>query len=418
MLSLFQLLAGLIVITAAFAWINHRFVHLPANIGVLVMGLGASLLLIGVGLLFPDAHIYGPLAASLQQIDFYDVLMHGILAFLLFAGAIQVDLGRLRNRALGVAVLATVGVVVSTAIVAIGTWWMARLFGFELSFGWALVFGALIAPTDPVAVLSTLKTVDVPQNLRTDMSGETLFNDGVAIVLFAIAVDAVSGSGDTGLVRISELLLWEAAGGGLFGLTTGYIGYRALRSIDDFAIEVMISLALVMGTYAAADAMHMSGPLAVVVAGVLIGNRGAAHAMSETTKRYLFGFWTLTDEILNSVLFLLIGLEVLVLAFESSQWLMGLAAVPLALIGRFAAVGGAATLLGRWVPFAKGTIPVLTWGGVRGGISVALALSLPGGSHRPIILAATYSVVIFSVVVQGLTLGYVIRKTALPDNGK
>ncbi|MCS0493997.1 sodium:proton antiporter [Ancylobacter sp. MQZ15Z-1] len=417
MLSLFELVAGLLTATATFAWLNHQFLRLPANIGLLVMGLGASLALIGIEVLFTDTHIYATLADSLRQIDFYEAVMNGMLAFLLFAGALHVDLDRLRRRAAVVGALATLGVALSTLIIATGLWFGTQLAGVHFAFSWALVFGALIAPTDPVAVLSTLRSVDVPEKLKTDMSGEALFNDGIAVVLFTITLQMATGSGDDfDVSHVLRLIVVEAGGGAVLGLVTGFIAYRAMRALDDYSIEVMISLALVTATYALANAMHMSGPIAVVVAGVLIGNRGASHGMSDTTKRYVFGFWTLVDDILNAVLFLLIGLEVLVLRFDPSFAWVGLLAVPLVVVARFLAVAGSVTLLARWQSFARGTIPVLTWGGVRGGISVALALSLTGTDARAPILAATYAVVLFTIIVQGLTLDRVVRRTALRES--
>ncbi|WP_345932258.1 sodium:proton antiporter (plasmid) [Tistrella bauzanensis] len=411
-MSLFELMASLLTITAGFAWINHRLIGLPENIGLLLMGLGASLILIAIELLFPTTTIYRSVSAMIGQIDFYEAVMHGMLAFLLFAGALHVDLDRLRRRAPAIGVLATVGVLISMAIVATGLWGAGQVLSLPLAFNWCLVFGALIAPTDPVAVLTTLKTVDVPQSLETDMSGEALFNDGVGVVLFTIAVQLAAGGGDMGLVEGLDLLVVEAGGGALLGLATGYVAFVAMQTIDDYPIEVMISLALVTGTYAVADRLGMSGPISVVVAGLLIGNHGAAHAMSDTTKRYVFGFWTLIDEILNAVLFLFIGLEVLVLNFDPDFGWIALIAVPLVLAARAVAVAAPVAVLDRWQPFARGAVPVLIWGGVRGGISVALALSLPDSPARPLILAATYAVVLFTVVVQGLTVARVARRMA------
>ncbi|WP_188579694.1 sodium:proton antiporter (plasmid) [Tistrella bauzanensis] len=411
-MSLFELMASLLTITAGFAWINHRLIGLPENIGLLLMGLGASLILIAIELLFPATTIYRSVSAMIGQIDFYEAVMHGMLAFLLFAGALHVDLDRLRWRAPAIGVLATVGVLISMAIVATGLWGAGQVLSLPLAFSWCLVFGALIAPTDPVAVLTTLKMVDVPQSLETDMSGEALFNDGVGVVLFTIAVQLAAGGGDMGLIEGLDLLVVEAGGGALLGVATGYVAFVAMQTIDDYPIEVMISLALVTGTYAVADRLGMSGPISVVVAGLLIGNHGAAHAMSDTTKRYVFGFWTLIDEILNAVLFLFIGLEVLVLNFDPDFGWIALIAVPLVLAARAVAVAAPVAVLDRWQPFARGAVPVLIWGGVRGGISVALALSLPDSPARPLILAATYAVVLFTVVVQGLTVARVARRMA------
>ncbi|WP_349262441.1 sodium:proton antiporter [Geminicoccus sp.] len=414
MLSLFDLVAILLVLTALFGWLNQHIIRLPHTIGLLVMGLVASLVLIGVELAFPEEIFYDELTALLRQIDFRAAVLDSMLAFLLFAGALHVDIGSLRNRAWAVGTMATVGVVISTATVGIGFWLAAGLLGLPMPLAWALVFGALISPTDPVAVLSTLKEVRVPQTLETDMAGESLFNDGVGVVIFTVLVTLASAADGGGIefdmLRVAELFFVEALGGAVLGLATGYLAYRALRAIDDYPVEVLISLALVTGTYALAAKLHMSGPIAVVVAGLLIGNRGPHDALSDLTQRYLFGFWTLIDEILNSMLFLLIGLEVLVLGFDVSfLWLL-VTAVPLVLVGRLLAVTLPILVLTRWLPFVRGTIPVLTWGGLRGGISVALALSLPDMAEKPLILAATYTVVVFTIVVQGLSLRPLVER--------
>lgn len=410
--------AVVLVLTASFAWLNLRFLGLPANIALLIMGLAAALLLIGVELLFPGSRAYGAFAGLVRQIDFYEAVMNGMLGFLLFAGALHVDLDQLRDRAAAVGLLATLGVLISMLVVAGGFWAAARLLGLPLGFAWCLVFGALIAPTDPVAVLSTLKHVQVPASLRTDMSGEALFNDGIGVVLFTIAIHAATLEHDGfGPALVGRLLLLEAGGGALLGLTSGFVAYRAMQAIDDYGIEVLISIALVTGTYAAALRLHVSGPIAVVVAGVLMGNRGASRAMSDLTRRYVFGFWTLVDQILNATLFLLIGLEVLVVGFLSMATWLGLAAVPLVVVARLLAVAIPVGMLSRWTRFERGTVASLTWGGIRGGISIALALSIPEGPGRAPILAATYAVVLFTVLVQGLTFERVARWTAAAQGG-
>lgn len=413
LLSLLQVVAILLTITAVFAWANFKFLKLPNTIGLLVMGLLASLVLIGLEFAFPQVPLFHQLTDIVQRIDFSQALLDGMLAFLLFAGALHVDFSELRDRSWAIGCMATLGVVISTALIAIAVWEASRLLGTPLPFIWALVFGALISPTDPVAVISTLKNVAVPKTLETDMAGESLFNDGVGVVLFTILLAAALGSQDAAglsVTHIGKLFFIEALGGAALGLVTGYVAYRAMRQIDDYGIEVLISLALVTGSYALASSLHLSGPIAVVVAGLLTGNRGTSHAMSETTRRYLYAFWTLVDEILNSVLFLLIGLEVLVLQFDLNHLWLAAAAIPISLIARLVAVTAPVLALGRVVPFVRGTIPVLTWGGIRGGISVALALSLPAVPERPVILAATYAVAIFSIVVQGLTLSSMAKK--------
>ena len=410
-MAIFELIAVLLVLTSAFAWVNHRYIRLPQSIGLLLFGLVASVLLLGLELWFTDVVLYRELTTLVRQVHFKEAVLQGMLGFLLFAGALNVDASRLRSRAYSVSLMATGGVLISTAAVGYGAWWLARIFGADLPFAWALVFGALISPTDPIAVLSTLKEVRVPEELETDMAGESLFNDGVGVVAFTIVVAIASAGqgGDVGVSEVAELFFHEALGGAILGFVSGFVAYRGIRAIDDFPVEILISLALVTSTYALATRLHMSGPISVVVAGLVFGSRGPQYAMSELTKRHLFAFWSVIDEILNSVLFLLIGLEVVVLRFDSSfAWLMALA-IPLVLAARSVAVGIPVLALQRWHPFARGTVPVLIWGGLRGGISVALALSIPETGSKDLILAMTYTVVLFTIVVQGLSLRLVVR---------
>jgi CPA1 family monovalent cation:H+ antiporter len=410
--SVFEIIAGLLTLTALFAWLNHRWLRLPNNVGLLLMGLLASLVLVALEVLLPDTALFGGLHTVIEGIDFPATLLNGMLAFLLFAGALQIDLTVLRDRAWTVGAMATVGVIISTLIVAVLFSLVAQLLSLQLPFAWALVFGALISPTDPVAVLGMLKQAKVAKTLEMDMAGESLFNDGIGVVLFTILLSAALGASGEGIdfVEIGRLFFVEALGGCLLGLVTGYLAYRAMRAIDDYPIEILISLALVTGTYALAQRLHISGPIAVVVAGVLIGNRGAVYAMSETTQQHMFAFWSLVDEILNSVLFLAIGLEVLVVQFEPSLAPMAIAAVPIVLAARWIAVSLAVTALSVRTRFVKGTIPILTWGGIRGGISIALALSIPTVAEKPVILAATYLVVLFTILVQGLSFSMVVKK--------
>ncbi|WP_210208409.1 cation:proton antiporter [Rhodoplanes roseus] len=421
MLSTIEIAALLVVLTAALGWINHVAIGLPHTIGLLLMGLAASLILVGVEVAVPDIHVYEDLGGLLRRIDFKETVLNGFLAFLLFAGALHVDVSLLRRRAWAVGSIATVGVLISTAVVGFGLWLVAGLLGLAIPLAWALVFGALISPTDPVAVLSTLKSVKVPETLELDMSGESLFNDGVGVVVFTVVVAVAAGTGETGAaepLHIARLFFVEALGGAVLGLCTGWVAYRAMRRIDNYPLETLISIALAIGTYVAAARLHTSGPIAVVVSGILIGNRGPNDAMSELTERYVFGFWQLVDEILNSILFLLIGLEVLVLGFTRDLVPLALAAIPLALLARFVAVGGPVLALRHRQHFVAGTVPVLTWGGLRGGISIALALSLPDVPEKPALLAATYAVVVFTIVVQGLTLRAVVRRAVAPGGAE
>ncbi|TXN33540.1 sodium:proton antiporter [Methylobacterium sp. WL19] len=421
MISIFDLAAALLTLSALFGWINRRFVHMPHGIGLLVMGLVASLLLVLLDVAFPEQHLYEALTGALRQIDFTAVVMNGMLAFLLFAGAMTLDLGALRDRAWPVATLALVGTVISTAVVGGAFWGAAQAIGLPVTLPWALVFGSLISPTDPVAVLATLKNVKVPLALEIEMQGEALFNDGVGIVLFTVLLGFAAGVGGeaSGAAGIVRLLVQEAGGGLLLGVVTGYAAYRAMRTIDDFPVEVLITLALVTGTYALAQKLHVSGPLAVVAAGLLVGDRAPRDAMSERTQGYVSSLWTLIDEVLNSVLFLLIGLEVLVLRFRADTLVLAAAAVPIVLVARLLAVS-APLLAFRWGGnLSAKNVPFLTWAGVRGGISVALALSIPESEAKPIILAATYAVVLFTIIVQGSTLGMVARRTvAKPTPGE
>lgn len=415
MLSIFELSAVLLTLSALLGWINHKYLPMPHTIGLLVMSVAASLILVIIDAAVPERHLFDALTNALLQIDFSTVVMDGMLAFLLFAGSLHVDLGKLRERAAPVAILATFGTVVSTFIVGAGFWLTAKLLGQPLPMAWALVFGALISPTDPVAVLATLKNVKVPSSLEVEMQGESLFNDGVGIVVFTVML--LFATGDTGerttVSAISELLVVEAGGGILLGVLTGFIAYWAMRLIDDYAVEVLISLALVTATYAIAQRLHVSGPLAVVAAGLLIGYHAPRKAMSDRTQTYVFGLWTLIDEILNSVLFLLIGLEVLVLKFDVKAMVIAAITIPVVLFARLAAVGVPALVSWSGELMSTRNVPFLTWAGIRGGISVALALSVPDSPSKSVILAATYAVVLFSIIVQGSTLGILARKTIL-----
>ena len=415
MFSLLDLAAMLLILSALFGWLNHKYAPLPYTIGLLVMSVVTSLVLVAIDVVFPEQHLFEPLTTALLQIDFSSVVMDGMLGFLLFAGALHVDLGKLRSRAFPVLLLAGLGTVISTFVVGAGLWAAAGAIGFPLPFAWALVFGALISPTDPVAVLSTLKNVNVPAALEVEMQGESLFNDGIGIVLFTVLLRFAIGGGaeETGPWAIGELLLVEAGGGLLLGIATGYVAYHGMRLIDDYPIEVLITLALVTGTYALAHRLHVSGPLSVVAAGLLIGDKGPRFAMSDRTQTYVFGLWTLIDEILNSVLFLLIGLEVLVLRFEPLALVLAALAVPVVLLARLIAVTMPPLVFPRSELMSFRNIPFMTWAGVRGGISVALALAVPDSDAKPGILAATYAVVLFSIIVQGSTLGAVARRTVV-----
>jgi CPA1 family monovalent cation:H+ antiporter len=422
MLSIFEISALLFLLSALFGWLNLKVFKLPHTIGLLIMALGSSLVLLAVHAVLPNLGITERLSSAISQIDFHSTIMDGMLAFLLFAGALHVDFNLLRGQKWAIGLLATVGVLISMTVIAFGFYGLARLFGLELPIAWAFVLGALISPTDPVAVLGLLKTVKVPEAIKAKIAGEALFNDGVAVVafsvalVFAVTVQERSISGDEfDLWAIAVELVYQVVGGGALGLIGGFIAYRGMAMIDDRTVEILISLAACVATYAIAHRLHMSGPIAVVAAGLLIGNRGAAIAMSENVRDYLFAFWEVVDEILNSVLFLLIGLEVLIFSFDLSAGMLALASIPLALAARFISVYLPIKFLSLRQSFPSGSISVLTWGGLRGGVSVALALSLPDSEFKPALLAAAYAVVVFTIIVQGLTIQRVISRTVLEN---
>ncbi|MEP1444422.1 MAG: sodium:proton antiporter [Hyphomicrobiales bacterium] len=413
MLTLFEIIALILSISAVLSWVNSTFVKLPHTIGLLVMALATSFFLILLEALFPDLGLTDAVQSAIGQIDFFETVMNGMLAFLLFAGALHVNLNLMREQKWPIGLMATFGVVLSTFIVGTLFWLLAHLFGVPITYAWALVFGALISPTDPVAVLSLLKSISIPDSLEAKIAGESLFNDGVGVVVFTIIVAVAVGAdgGNLDALHIAELFFVEAVGGAVLGMLVGYVVYRMMAAIDHDMVEILLTLGLVAGVYAVCLRLHLSGPIAVVVAGLFIGNRGAERAMSDDTREALFDFWEMIDEILNSVLFLLIGLEVLVISIDPSFAWIAVLSIPIVLFARLAAVSLPILTLSLGFAFSKGVIPVLTWGGVRGGISVALALSLPAVGAKPLIMTATYAVVIFSIVVQGLTIKEVVRRT-------
>lgn len=406
-MTVFQIIAILISLTAIFSYLNYCYFKLPATIGVMLIALLVSLTLITAGHFAP--WIRESAARFLTQVEFGNALMEGMLCFLLFAGALHIDLNDLADHRGVITTLAVAGVVISMFV--FGTLIHCALgwLGFELSYVWCLLFGALISPTDPVAVIGILKDAKVPRALAVQIAGESLFNDGIGVVAFLVLGGIAVAGQDASAGRIGILLFEEAVGGAVFGFVMGLITYRLLKSVDNYRVEVMLTLALVMGGYALASAIHVSGPIAVVVAGLFIGNHGRRFAMSDTTRQNLDAFWALIDEILNALLFVLIGLEILVLAFTRNLFFAGLLAIPAILLARWVSVVAPVTVIRRWREFTPGAVTILTWGGLRGGISIALALALPASTMSRSRLAVTYIVVIFSILVQGLTLERVVR---------
>jgi len=408
-MKLFNILAILITLSAGFSYLNHRFIRLPTTIGLMIIALLVSL---GLAVIGPFA--FG-LKADAQQllasVDFDETLLHGMLSFLLFAGALHVNLSNLARQKWIIGLLATFGVLGSTMIIGFISLWVLSLLGIDIPLIYCLLFGALISPTDPIAVLGILKKVGVPESLETKITGESLFNDGVAVVVFLIFLKIATGTHEITAALVLGLFVKEALGGVVFGLLIGWIAYWMLKSIDNYQVEVLITLALVTGGFALADELHISGPIAIVVAGLLIGNHGRLLAMSDTVRRHLDTFWELVDEVLNAVLFVLLGLEVLVLTFTREYFIAGVLLIPLLLMARFISVGGPVLIMRLFRSFSPHVVKILTWGGLRGGISVALALSLPPGEYREVILAITYMIVVFSIIVQGLTIGRLVRKS-------
>ena len=410
--TIFNLVALLITLAAVFGYINHRWIKFPHTIGLVVVALAASIVVLLADALFPVLGLRAVVRQTLTDIDFEDTLMKGVLSFLLFAGALHVDLDSLIKRRWAISVLATVGIVTSTLIVGGTMFYGFGLFGFDVPFVYCLVFGSLISPTDPVAVLGILKEIDVPETLEAKIAGESLFNDGVGVVLFSVLVSIAAGSAEHGALDaagVAELFVVEAVGGVVLGLAAGYSAYRAMKTINQHTLEVLITLSLVMATYGIALQLHVSGPLAMVVAGLFIGNHGKRFAMSDATREHMETFWSLVDEVLNSLLFVAIGFEVVAVAVTGQSVGVALLAIPVVLFARWVSVATPMTLLALRQEFTRGAISVLTWGGLRGGISVALALSLPMSPVKPVLLSTTYAVVIFSIVVQGLTIGRVVR---------
>jgi len=414
MVELFHSFSALIAVSALFAYLNHRYLKLPLTIGIMLISLVVSLMLVFIGTQTPAVSAWAE--KTIVEFEFSNVLMEILLSFLLFAGALHIDTKTLAKEKYPILIFATLGVTLSTFIVGGLMYFVVPLFGFEVSFINCLLFGALISPTDPIAVLAILKQAAVPKQLEVKIAGESLFNDGVAVVVFlSIFQMADKGVANITTGDIGMLFLTEAVGGALFGLALGYLGYLLIKSIDNYAVEVLITLAMVMGGYSLAMMLHISGPLAVVVAGLMLGDRGRKDAMSRTTEEYIDKFWEMVDEVLNAILFLLIGLEILVISFESSYILVGIAAIFVTLAARLTAVGAPISLMKLKREFIPNTIGILTWGGLRGGISVALALTLTEQMDRDLWVAVTYVVVIFSIVAQGLTIGKLVKRLKLSN---
>ena len=408
-MKLFHILSVLVTLSAVFSYLNYRYLKLPTVIGLMLIAMLASLALQFLGPL--SSNFEQQVASLLQTVDFDETLLHGMLSFLLFAGALHVNLADLAKQRWVIAVLATTSVLGATFMIGYISYWVFAWLGLNVPFIYCLLFGSLISPTDPIAVLGIIKSAGAPKTLETKITGESLFNDGVAVVVFLVLLGIATGDGDVSAWSIAGLFLQEAVGGVVYGFAIGALAYWMLKQVNNYSVEVLITLALTTGGYALAEVLHLSAPIAIVVAGLFIGNHGRMFAMSDKTREHLDTFWELVDEILNAVLFVLMGMEVLVLTYQQEYLFAGLLAIPIALLARLISVGLPIGLMRSSRQFSPMVVTILTWGGLRGGISVALALSLPSGPVRDTLVTVTYVVVIFSILVQGLTVGKLIRRT-------
>ncbi|MFT5119957.1 MAG: CPA1 family monovalent cation:H+ antiporter [Psychrobacter glaciei] len=407
-LTILEISAIFLSITALLTYVNHRFIGLPTTIGVMVISILLSIAAIFLGFLGFDQLIDYEVSL-LEQLDFTEVLLDGMLSMLLFAAALHVNISDLKRYKLPIGILAGIGTIVSSLLIATALYFMLPLFDFGLPFLWCLLFGALISPTDPIAVMGILASAGAPKSIETVIAGESLFNDGIGVVIFVLLLGILS-SGDIPTANyVAHTLAVEAGGGVVFGLVLGAILYYLLKSIDSYQEEVLLTLAGVIGGYALASHWHLSGPLAMVMMGLMVGNRGRELAMSDKTRHYIDLFWELIDEILNAILFVLIGLEVVIIAYSGNLFIAGGLTIIIALLARLIVVGMTTKTFSRQLNLPAGAWKVLTWGGLRGGISVALVLQLPIGTERDILLALTYAVVIFSILVQGLSVGKVAK---------
>ncbi len=400
-MNIFEISSILVSVSAFLMYVNFKFLKFPMTIGLMLLSLVLSLFIFLTSSLIPNIQLLA--LSMLASIDFNATLMGGMLSFLLFAGALHVDLNDLLDQKLIISILATLGVIFSTFLVGTITYYLLGLFSIQIDYIYCLLFGSLISPTDPIAVLGILKETNAPKSLETTIAGESLFNDGVGVVVFAVILSLATGVAEISFSKISFLFFEEAVGGIVFGLFFGYLFFKLLKSVDNYSLEIMLTLALVMGGYSLASYLHLSGPLAMVVAGLFIGNHGKMLAMSETTHKQLFSFWELIDEFLNALLFVLIGFEVLIIYFNFNYLITGALLIPLILLVRFIGISIPLKMLGSKSNLSKGSGAVMTWCGLRGGISIALALSLPDSPERSLIIAITYIVVAFSILVQGLT---------------
>ena len=408
-MATYHIISVLIFLTAVFAYVNDRWIKWPPTIGIMVISLLSSILIAITGNLIPG--ISSKVLLLVSNINFEQVLMKIMLSFLLFAGSLHIDAGKLKMEFWPVILMATVGTFISTFLVSIMSYYLFQLFDLQIPYIYCLLFGALISPTDPIAVMGILKQAGIPKTLEMKIAGESLFSDGVGVVLFLTIFEiAVNGTAKFSIGSTAFLFLKEAGGGLLFGAMLGYLAHFLIKSIDNYRVEVLITLTVVMCGYSVADHFHLSGPLAIIIAGIIMGTKGKREGMSELSRDYLGKFWDLTDEIFNAILFLLIGLEMLIIKINPTIMIIGCIMIAVVLLARLLCVAIPVMFLRIWIKFENNAILMLTWGGLRGGLSVAMALSIPEAMHRDEFVLITYIIVVFSIIVQGLTIGKLARK--------
>lgn len=412
----YQIFVFIICLAAIFSYVNHRFIKWTPTIGIMALSIACSVLLIVTARFLPEQS--AAFTNVIKSIDFHSLLMDSMLSFLLFAGSIHIDAKSLKKERLPILTLATVGVLISTFLIGSLLYLIFILFHVNVTYIYCLLFAALISPTDPIAVLAILKKSGIQKSLELKIAGESLFNDGVAVVVFLTILEvAQTGFDNLSVMDITTLFLREAGGGLLLGFLIGYAGFYTIRSIDQYEVEVLITVAIVMGGYLLASKVHVSGPLAMVVAGIVIGTEGRESGISDITTDYLNKFWELVDNALNALLFMLVGFEMLIIKFDNTILIIGMITTLLVLLARWVSVALPVALLRFKVTFEKNAIAILTWGGLRGGLSVALALSLPADMHRDLFVPITYMIVIFSIIVQGLTIGKLYTKLSAKQRG-
>jgi len=408
-MATYQILSIIIALAALFAYVNDRWIKWPPTIGIMVLALFSSILIVILGNIFPSFSVGA--YKIVTNIDFGQVLLKIMLSFLLFAGAIHIDAEKLKREFWPVMILATIGVFISTILVSVLSYYLFQIFGVQVPYIDCLLFGALLSPTDPIAVMAILKRAGIPKSLEMKITGESLFNDGVGVVVFLTIFELATGKGNNFSATGAILLFLKEAGGGiLFGAVMGYVAYFFIRSIANYRVEVLITLATVTLGYTIADHLHISAPLAIIVTGIIIGSKVRGIALSQTSWDYLGKFWDLIDEIFNAILFLLIGMQILQVKIYSTIVLIGLAMILVVLLARWVSVYFPVVLMRFKIKFEKNAVAILVWGGLRGGLSVAMALSLPQSMHRDELVLITYIIVIFSIIVQGLTIGKVAAK--------